>query len=162
MKYYVSSDIHGFFDEWVKALEEKGFDIKNPEHKIIVCGDLFDRGFQAKELQAFILELLKKDKVVLIKGNHDRSRSLYLDAGFQDVMNEFVLHPGQAGNKKTILFCHKPRIGIRGDVANIHGHIHEQTLDPTIFELENYFNVSVENINYTPIDLQEIIKRKGW
>lgn len=126
---------------------------------VVLC--LGDFCFGTKDNIPYYTRQLNGRKI-LIKGNHDRSRSLYLDAGFQDVLSEFILHPGQAGNKKTILFCHKPRIGIRGDVANIHGHIHEQTLDPTIFELENYFNVSVENINYTPIDLQEIIKQKGW
>ena len=53
MKYFVSADVHGFFNEWKFALKEKGFDINNSEHKIIVCGDLFDRGAQAKELQTF-------------------------------------------------------------------------------------------------------------
>ena len=47
MKYFVSSDIHGFFDEWQNALTDKGFDLNNPEHKIILCGDLFDRGSQS-------------------------------------------------------------------------------------------------------------------
>ena len=42
MKYFVSSDIHGFYDEWQKSLKDNGFDINNPCHKIIVCGDLFD------------------------------------------------------------------------------------------------------------------------
>ena len=50
MKYFVSSDIHGFFDEWMFALKRENFDISNPEHKIIVCGDLFDRGRQPKRL----------------------------------------------------------------------------------------------------------------
>jgi len=39
MKYFVSGDIHGFYDEWQSELKEKGFDISNPEHKIILCGD---------------------------------------------------------------------------------------------------------------------------
>ena len=46
MKYFVSSDIHGFFDKWQSALKDKGFDLESPEHKIILCGDLFDRGSQ--------------------------------------------------------------------------------------------------------------------
>lgn len=69
MKYFVSADIHGFYDEWITALKEKGFDIKNPEHKIIVCGDLFDRGRQPKEIIDFILA--NKDKFILIRGNHE-------------------------------------------------------------------------------------------
>lgn len=54
MKYFVSGDIHGFFDEWQNALNEKGFDLNNPEHKIILCGDLFDRGSQPKEIIDFV------------------------------------------------------------------------------------------------------------
>lgn len=55
MKYFVSGDIHGFYDEWQSALKEKCFDISNPNHKIILCGDLFDRGHQPKEIIDFIL-----------------------------------------------------------------------------------------------------------
>jgi calcineurin-like phosphoesterase family protein len=73
-----------------------------------------------------------------------------------------MLPPGMVGNKKTILLTHKPRIGLSSDMVNIHGHIHEQLLDPTVYEIDRYFNVSVENINYTPIELQEIIKRMDW
>lgn len=71
MKYFVSADVHGFYNEWLAALKQKKFDIDNPEHKLIVCGDLFDRGSQAKELQAFVMRLIKKDKIILIKGNHE-------------------------------------------------------------------------------------------
>ncbi len=71
MRYYVVADVHGFYTEMISALKEKGyFDDKSP-HKLIVCGDLFDRGSEAKEMQRFILELLEKDEVILIKGNHE-------------------------------------------------------------------------------------------
>ena len=72
MKYFVSADVHGFYKEWVTALAEKGFDINNPEHKIIVCGDLFDRGSQAKETQAFVMKLLRKNKIILTLSNNRR------------------------------------------------------------------------------------------
>ena len=69
MKYFVSADIHGFFDEWQSALKEKEFDIKNPNHKLIVCGDLFDRGRQPKQIIDFVLS--NKDKIIVIRGNHE-------------------------------------------------------------------------------------------
>lgn len=69
MKYFVSGDIHGFYDEWQNALKDKGFNLDNPEHKIILCGDLFDRGNQPKEIIEFVLK--HKDKVILIRGNHE-------------------------------------------------------------------------------------------
>lgn len=69
MKYFVCADIHGFYDEWIKALKEKQFDINNPSHMMIICGDLFDRGHQPKEIIDFVLS--HKDKIILIKGNHE-------------------------------------------------------------------------------------------
>ena len=37
----------------IEALKcKKQFDEKNPQHKIIVCGDLLDRGSGAKQVQA--------------------------------------------------------------------------------------------------------------
>ena len=71
MKYYVVSDIHSFYNEFIISLTEKGFFKDKGEHKLIICGDLFDRGLQAKELQDFIIDLIKKDEVILIRGNHE-------------------------------------------------------------------------------------------
>ena len=73
MKYFVSADIHGHFDEWITALYDKQFDINNPDHKIILCGDIFDRGRQPKEIIDFILT--HKDKIILIRGNHEELMS---------------------------------------------------------------------------------------
>ena len=71
MKYYVVSDVHGFYDELVTSLDKNGFFTDDEPHKLIICGDLFDRGVQALELQNFILDLIEKDKVILIRGNHE-------------------------------------------------------------------------------------------
>lgn len=71
MKYYVVADVHGFFTILKETLTEKGFFDDREPHKLIVCGDLFDRGEEAVALQAFILELMEKDEVILIKGNHE-------------------------------------------------------------------------------------------
>lgn len=71
MKYFVVSDIHGFYTPLIGVLNERGFDETNDEHKLIVCGDLMDRGDESCELQKYILDLIKKDKVILIRGNHE-------------------------------------------------------------------------------------------
>ena len=39
--------------------------------------------------------------------------------------------------------------------ANIHGHIHDRKIDD-----KRYVNVSVEQINYTPISLDEVLYRR--
>ena len=71
MRYYVVADIHGFYSELIIALTEKGFFKDENPHKLIVCGDLFDRGQEAFKLQEFIIDLMKKDEVILIRGNHE-------------------------------------------------------------------------------------------
>lgn len=85
MKYFVVSDVHGFYSNMIQALNDKGFDKSNPDHMLIVCGDLMDRGTEATQMQEYILQLIKLNKVVLIRGNHE---DLVLD--MLDNFNEYV------------------------------------------------------------------------
>ena len=61
MKYYVVADIHGFYTALIEVLTEKGFFEDKEPHKLIVCGDLFDRGLETAKLQEFIVDLMDKD-----------------------------------------------------------------------------------------------------
>lgn len=71
MKYYVVSDIHGFCGEFTAALTEAGFFSDSAPHKLVILGDLFDRGHEAEELQDMILRMMEEDRVILIRGNHE-------------------------------------------------------------------------------------------
>ena len=71
MRYYVTADVHGYFTELLMALTEQGFFEDQQPHKLIICGDLYDRGREPLDLQAFILDLMEKDQVILIRGNHE-------------------------------------------------------------------------------------------
>lgn len=71
MRYYVVTDVHGYYDRMIAALEDKGYFTDTEPHKLIICGDLFDRGAQAIKMQEYITDLLDKDEVILIKGNHE-------------------------------------------------------------------------------------------
>lgn len=71
MKYYVTADPHGFFTPFQKALKDSGFFQDSDPHKLIVLGDLFDRGTEAVLLQGFIQDLMNDGQVILIKGNHE-------------------------------------------------------------------------------------------
>ena len=71
MKYYITADVHGFYTEFHKALDEAGYFTDLEPHKLIILGDLFDRGLEAVEMQQFILQLMEKDDVILIRGNHE-------------------------------------------------------------------------------------------
>lgn len=68
MKYFVVSDIHSFYAELIKALEEAGFDPNNEDHCFISCGDAMDRGPDAKKCLEFMMSLPRR---ILIRGNHD-------------------------------------------------------------------------------------------
>ncbi|MCR4662207.1 MAG: metallophosphoesterase [Clostridia bacterium] len=69
-KYFVCSDIHGFFDEWMKSLSDAHFDVNNKDHILIILGDIFDRGYQAKNIYDFI-RTLPKNRRILVRGNHE-------------------------------------------------------------------------------------------
>ena len=70
MKYFCVSDVHGFYDELISALNAQGFDRNNPNHALVVCGDVFDRGSQPREMFNF-LSSLDPDRFVFIRGNHE-------------------------------------------------------------------------------------------
>ncbi len=71
MKYYITADVHGFYTEFHKALDEAGYFNDPGPHKLIILGDLFDRGEEAVEMQRFLLSLLEQDAVILVRGNHE-------------------------------------------------------------------------------------------
>lgn len=68
--YFVVSDIHGFYDELVAALDSSGYDKKNPDHVLVVVGDIFDRGPKNLFVYKF-LKSIPKERRVLIRGNHE-------------------------------------------------------------------------------------------
>lgn len=68
MKIFVASDLHSFYTAFKKELDKKGFEANNPEHLLVICGDVFDRGPESKEIYEYLNNLTN---VVLIKGNHE-------------------------------------------------------------------------------------------
>lgn len=44
MKYYITADVHGFYTEFHMALDEAGYFYDLEPHKLIILGDIFDRG----------------------------------------------------------------------------------------------------------------------
>ena len=71
MKYYVASDVHGFYGLLRESLETAGYFEDTGAHRLLLLGDLFDRGGEALRMQEFVLELLEKDEVTLVRGNHE-------------------------------------------------------------------------------------------
>lgn len=70
-KIFVCSDIHGFYEELKTGLRKKGFNENNPEHILMVLGDVFDRGHEAVKLFNFLTKLQKKNRLMYVIGNHE-------------------------------------------------------------------------------------------
>lgn len=68
MKYYVVADVHSFYTQMIEALDKAGFDKDNPDHTLVVLGDLLDRGDEPLECLKFVNSLERK---ILIRGNHE-------------------------------------------------------------------------------------------
>lgn len=68
-KLFVVSDVHGYFDEMKKALDEAGFDPENENHWLITCGDNFDRGPKPASVMKYLMNLPRK---ILVRGNHEQ------------------------------------------------------------------------------------------
>lgn len=96
--HFIAGDIHGHFDEWMEALRDLGYDQDNPDHWIVVLGDLLDRGSQNYECLKFVNSLTRK---VLVRGNHEELMQDLLTrewAGRHDISN---------GTTATLIECYK-------------------------------------------------------
>jgi len=97
-----------------------------------------------------------KGRKVLIKGNHDIFKLKDYLPHFEDIraykkLDSFML---------SHIPIH-PESVARWSSGNIHGHLHANLVrDKHGKPDERYINVSVEQINYTPIPFEEI--RNGW
>ena len=68
-RYFITSDVHGFFNELMVALNSKEFDVNNSDHKLIILGDLFDRGPDNRKVYEFVKSL--GDRFIYVRGNHE-------------------------------------------------------------------------------------------
>lgn len=86
----------------------------------------------------------------LVLGNHDIfDIKEYLNAGFKEIYGIKVYH------ELKLVLSHFPIHPecLKEGYINIHGHLHSNNLAD-----KRYVNVSVEQVNYTPILLQDILK----
>lgn len=123
-------------------------DVVSKDDTIFHLGDFALTG---KDRKTELLSLLNGSKI-LIKGNHDHGSSAkYREYGFKEVYKYPILY------LPNIILSHQPVEFFSG--FNIHGHSHEHA-GPT----SRHFNVSVEQINYAPILLDQLINKivKEW
>lgn len=111
---------------------------------------LGDVALQMRNLD--ILSELRGNKI-LIRGNHDKMDLSQYAKHFKDVRG--VEYRGEYGMTLSHVPIHPNHH--RHGYTNVHGHLHDRevlmedgTPDP------RYFNVSVERLDYTPIELNEL------
>lgn len=133
-------------EEMNEALIKNWNSVVTKQDRVWHLGDVCFCG--KKKAESIIRRL--NGKKILIKGNHDNnSNQWYLDIGFDQVYNHSVLL------HQKYLLTHFPLDGLtgttRGHFINVHGHIHEK-----IIKSPGFFNVSVEQRDYTPFRFSKI------
>ena len=88
--FFAISDIHSFASQMIESLKLAGFDKKNKNHTLIVCGDIFDRGHETLKVYKY-LKSIPKSRCILIKGNHE---SLYLELLEKDFPDNYDFSNG--------------------------------------------------------------------
>lgn len=116
--------------------------VVRPQDRLIISGDVS----MGKNEIALIGRLNGKKQ--LVGGNHDRFPSSEYLKYFENIYGCLVI----GGMIVTHIPIHTDCIGRWK--ANIHGHLHANIIDDP-----RYINVSCEQVNYTPISLEEIKKR---
>lgn len=69
-KLFCMADIHSFYELARDKLDEVGFDINNPDHIFVHCGDLLDRGPDSIKCLEMV-NSIPDDRKILIYGNHE-------------------------------------------------------------------------------------------
>ena len=117
--------------------------IVNKKDIVFMLGDF---SFYDKELTQSLMSALPGRKI-LILGNHDsRSVEWYREVGFEHVSKwPIIIDDFYILSHAPVYLCSSM------PYANIHGHIHSKKMTGG-----NYYNASVEHINYTPINLDAI------
>ena len=90
VKFYVISDVHGYYDEMIEALDKAGFDPNNESHWLISCGDTLDRGRKPRQVMNYLMRLPRK---ILVKGNHE---DLIMDCIAREYAQGYDWHNGTA------------------------------------------------------------------
>jgi len=83
MKYFVTSDIHGHYKVLINSLKKVDYNEENPNHHLLILGDMFDRGSESKEVFEYLFRLNKEHKATILLGNHDYFMIEFLEGNFE-------------------------------------------------------------------------------
>ncbi len=133
-------------DEMDDAMIKNWNRVVTPNDKVYHLGDVVISSKKMSLLNAL------NGKKRLVRGNHDIFETTEYLKYFDEVYGVRVLREKDIGFRLILshIPLHRdsvvPRMG-----TNIHGHLHANDVEDGA-----YFNVSVENISYTPIALEDL------
>lgn len=124
-----------------------------PDDIIYHLGDFSFGG--KNNIGKFATRLMGRKRLIL--GNHDYNAKDYVDF-FPEIMSWKNFRKEYS---VPLYLCHYPihlsSFAYRSNGAiNVHGHIHEKTVEPFASAPSPWVNVSCERCNYTPVDLADI------
>jgi len=134
-------------DEMDEAMVQAWNETVGPNDKVYHLGDVV---MHRKSLP--IMNRLNGDKV-LIRGNHDIFKDEDYAPYFRSLRGVHVMD----GMIFTHIPIHEHSIGRFG--VNIHGHLHSQRVKKDGVIDPRYHNVSVEQTNFRPILLEDVLTR---
>lgn len=160
--YYVMSDIHGCYDQLIKALDH--WDPKT-EH-LVLMGDLVDRGPDSLKVVRKAMELTKKypDKVTVLKGNHEE---MLLSWVLDVPVKEYGLYYNEAHSETLKSFLgeefKKRSRGQRGEylLSNFKDELNFMRERPYFVETGNLVFVHA-GIDYNAKDWREELTAMLW
>jgi calcineurin-like phosphoesterase family protein len=128
--------------------------VVKPEDKVYYLGDfaLVNVDEQPrKDFKEYVCWLARQlyGEINLIKGNHDRFSNTF----YQTELGWYVFNKPIIWRKPKIILSHRKQ-DVEVGWLNLHGHSHSKGVND-----KQHYCVSVENINYTPVDLDELIKK---
>jgi len=158
MQIFTISDHHFYHKNIIKYCKRPFEDLEEM-HDVMI--DNWNRVVNSKDVVIHVGDFALADKIrikdlldqlngyfILISGNHDRrgQKSWEDNSGILKYYKGFMKI-----NNSQIIFRHRPDYKLKKKIV-IHGHIHEKKS-----KQKNHINVSVEQLDYTPININEIL-----
>ena len=151
-KYFITSDIHSFFTIFKKALNKVGWQQNNPDHILVVAGDLFDRGDESKQLLQFVQSL--GDRFIYVKGNHE---DLIEDCVYElsTGMNIGEHHIGNGTVKTVAQLC---------DIGEfeVYSYVYDNSIQHTIHDKMQPILEWIRNKSVDYVEIGDYIIVHGW
>lgn len=119
-KIFAMSDLHGCYREFMAMLDKLPIDFK--EDKLVICGDIIDRGPDSKRLIDQLIKMEREhglDHVVVVYGNHE------------DLMCDALLYGGRKYDSFDLWYT-------QGGRETAHSYLPPEYLKPNLTEEQKY------------------------